>query len=140
MFSEVRATKAEAVAITPAGVRIHLHLDRTPSDYFKQWFRDPRAYAATTRFRPSMCSFPSWPDTGNYVIIDVPEDGAVEAVRTVKEWIPLANEYAKKRSASYEKRRHTIEMRKKAAEAEQKKRLDALNEKLKALNEKLDSF
>jgi hypothetical protein len=137
MFSEVKATKAEAVATTPAGVRIHLHLDRTPSDYFKQWFRDPKDYAATTRFHPSMCGFPSWPETGNYVIIEVPEDAAEDAVRMVKEWVPLANEYAEKKNATYEKRRHTLEMKRKAAEEEQKKRLLVLNEKLNALNEKL---
>jgi hypothetical protein len=139
MFSEVRITKTEAVAVVPAGVRIHLHLDAVPSDYFKQWFRNPKNYTATTRFHPNMCSFPSWPQSGNYVIIEVPEDAAEDAVRMVKEWLPLANEYAEKKNATYEKRRHTIETHRKAAEEEQKKRLDAVNAKLNALNKKLNS-
>ncbi len=138
MLSEVKVTKAEAVAITPGGVRIHLHLDGTPSDYFKRWFSDPKDYPAKTGFQPSMCGFPSWPDTGNYVIIEVPEDAAEDAVRLVKQWVPLANEYAEKKNATYEKRRRTIEINRKAAEEEQKKRLDAMNAKLKVLNQKLN--
>jgi hypothetical protein len=139
MFSEVKITRVEAVAVMPAGVRIHLHLDAAPSNYFKQWFQSPKEYTATTRFHPNICSFPLWPQTGNYVIIEVPENAAEDAVRMVKEWIPLANEHAEKKNATYEKRRHTIEMNRKAAEEEQKKRLDAVNAKLNALTKKLNS-
>lgn len=133
MYSEVKATKAEAVAITAAGVRIHLHLDRTPIDYFEQWFRNPKDLASATRLHPRICSFPSYPATGNYIIIEVPEDAAEEAIRAVKEWIPLANDYAKKKNATHEKLLHTLEMKKKAAEAGEKKQLHDLNEKLNRL-------
>jgi hypothetical protein len=138
MFSVVKVTRAEAVRITPAGVRIRLHLDNAPSDYFKQWFRNPKNYTATTRFHPNICSFPPWPETGNYIIIEVPEDAAEDAVRMVKDWVPLANGYAEKKNATDEKRRHTVEMHRKAAEEEQKKRLDAMNAKLAALSKKLN--
>jgi hypothetical protein len=139
MFSEIRATKAEAVAITAAGnFRIYIHLSHPPSGYFQDWFYNPpRGIASTERFHPSACSFPSRleRETEHDVIcFEVPEDVAVAAVKMVQQWIPIANEYANKKNATVEKIRRTKEMHQKAREEEQRKRLEVVNKRLEALN------
>jgi hypothetical protein len=139
MFSEIRATKAEAVAITAAGnVRIYIHLDHAPSGYFQDWFRNPSgSFASTERFNPRLCSFPTRFEKeteDNVICFEIPEDVAVAAVEMVKEWIPIANEYANKKNATAEKRRRTLEMHQKAREEEQRKQLEEVNRRLERLN------
>jgi len=139
MFSDIRATKAEAVAITASGdFRIHIHLNQAPSQYFQDWFRNPpRSTASTERFHPRQCSFPTRfeKETEDEVIsFEVPGDVVVGAVEMVKEWIPLANEHANKMHAALEKRRRTQEMHRKAREEEERRRLEEVNRRLQELN------
>lgn len=139
MFSDIKATKAEAVAMTASGdFRIHIHLNHTPSQYFQDWFRNPRqSFVSTERFHPTQCSFPARFDRGtedDVIRVEVPEDAAVSVVEMVKEWIPLANEYANKMNAMLEKRRRTLEMHQKAREEQQRKQLEEVNRRLEGLN------
>jgi hypothetical protein len=138
MFSDIRATKANAVAITASGdFRIHIHLNHTPSQYFKDWFYNPRGIASTEKFHPRQCSFPTRSERNtedDVICFEVPEDVAVAAVETVQEWIPLANEHANKMNAALEKRRRTQEMLRKAREEEERRRLEEANRRLEQLN------
>jgi hypothetical protein len=139
MFSDIKATKAEAVAITASrDFRIHIHLNHTPSQYFQDWFRDPpRSFTSTERFHPRQCSFPTRFERGtedDVIRVEVPEDVAVGVVEMVKEWIPLANEHANKMNAALEKRRRTQEMHRKAREEEERRQLEEVNRRLERLN------
>jgi len=139
MFSEVSTTKAEAVAITAAGnVRICIHLDHTPSQYFQDWFHNPSgSFSSTEKFNPRLCSFPTRfgkEAEDNVICFEIPEDVAVAAIEMVKEWIPIANECANKKYAIVEKARRTREMHQKAREEEQRKQLEEVNRRLEGLN------
>jgi hypothetical protein len=139
MLSEIRATKAEAVAITATGnVRICIHLDHAPSGHFQDWFRNPPVSSASTeRFNPRLCSFPARfgkEAQDNVICFEVPEDVAVAAVEMIQQWIPIANEYANKKNAIVEKARRTKEMHQKAREEEQRKQLEVINRRLEGLN------
>jgi hypothetical protein len=140
MFSEIRVTKAEAVEITSTGaIRIHLHLEPPPNEYFKDWCRNPgRSFSSTTQFHPQMCNFPPYLETDDHFMsFEIAEDAMVDSVRMVRDWIPIANEYANKKYAIQEKRRQTLEKNQRAHEAEKQKRLENLNKKLENLNRKL---
>lgn len=139
MFSEIAATKAEAVAITSTGnVRIYIHLNHVPSRYFQDWFYNPSgSYASTEGFIPRLCSFPTRfgkEPEDNVICFEIPEDDAVAAVEMVKLWIPIANEHANKMNATQEKRRRTLEMHQKAREEQQRKQLEEVNRRLESLN------
>jgi hypothetical protein len=139
MFSEIRATKARAIAITASGdVRIHIHHNHTPSRYFQDWFHNPpRSVASTERFHPSVCSFPSRFEReteDDIICFEIAEDDAVAAVEMVKQWIPIANEHANKMNATQEKRRRPLEMHQKAREEQQRKQLEEVNRRLENLN------